>query len=333
MGTIDISIVIPVYKSSACMAELLRQLTETMQRLGNAYEVILIDDASPDDTWQTIESLAPLYPRVSAIQLLTNVGQHKATLCGMSYARGDIVITMDDDLQHPPDQLPVLIDALRSHPEIDCVYGCFEVKQHAAYRNLGSRVIQWINARSFGLPRDLRSSSLRLIRRPIASALLQYDTRNAVIEAILYATTHRIMSVKVRHAERYAGRSNYTLAKQFNMAFDHICNVSMLPLRLLSTLGISICLMSLIYVCYILYSYFSGRVGVAGWATVVILVSFFAGLTLLSLGIVGEYVIRILREVRGGPPFLIRRTSRLTPRVDYATGRHSQDPATEGTSP
>jgi len=132
-STIDISVVIPVYNSSDCLTELLRQLTETLDEMGDSYEVILVEDASPDNSWQVIEQLVPQYPRVSAIRLMSNAGQHKALICGLSHARGEIVITMDDDLQHPPDQLPVFLDALRSDPHIDCVFGHFDEKQHVGY--------------------------------------------------------------------------------------------------------------------------------------------------------------------------------------------------------
>jgi len=307
---VEISVVIPVYNSSGCLPELLRQLTEQLQSMGKRYEVILVDDASPDDSWRVIKELAPQYPAVTAIQLMRNRGQAFATLCGLEHARGQIVVTMDDDLQQPPDQLPKLLDTLESEPESDCVFGYFEEKKHAAYRNLGSRAIRWINARAFDLPSDVRASSFLAMRKRLADSILQHRTLNPAIGPLLYGSTRRIASVPVQHKERYAGESNYTLAKQFRLALDVICNVSMLPLRAVSLLGMGICVFSAILVAVFLYRYFTGAVGVTGWTTVVVLISFFSGIILLSLGVIGEYIIRILREVRGAPRFTVREVFR-----------------------
>ena len=304
--TVEISIVIPVYKSSGCLPELLCQLTRQLEEMGRPYEVILVDDASPDDSWRVIKDLAPRYPKVTAIRLMRNHGQAFATLCGLENARGQVVVTMDDDLQHPPEQLPKLLGPLESDPEIDCVFGHFEQKQHAAYRNLGSRAISWVNARAFGLPHDVRSSSFRAMRKRLADAILQHRTSNPAIVALLCDSTQRIVSVPIQHNERYAGRSNYTLAKQFRLALDNICNVSMLPLRAVSFLGMGICAISVVLVAVYLYRYFTGQIGVAGWTTVVILISFFSGVILLSLGVIGEYLVRILRDVRGAPRYVER---------------------------
>lgn len=302
----DISVVIPVYNSHDCLPELTRQLTEVLGQIGKRYEVILVDDASPDASWSTIESLARQFPCISAIRLMKNGGQAAATVCGMAECRGRIIVTMDDDLQHPPDQLPILLNALESSPETDCVLACFPDKKHAGYRNLGSKMIRWINARAFGLPKDIKSSGFRMMRRQVVEAILAHRTNSPAIGALLFNSTNRVLSVPVEHSERYAGSSNYSLSKQFRLALDNICNVSMLPLRIVSAMGWALCLFSILLVVCVLYRYFSGRIGVAGWTTVVVLLLFFSGTILLSLGVVGEYLVRILREVRGWPRFVTR---------------------------
>ncbi len=304
----DISIVIPVYKSRDCVVELLRQLTEVLDAMGRQYEIIMVDDSSPDDSWTVITGLASDYPKLSAIRLMRNCGQAKAIFCGLAHARGDVVVTMDDDLQHRPDQLPKLLQVLESSPQVDCVCGYFPEKKHAGYRNLGSRIIRWVNGKAFGLPRNLHWSSFRAMRKSLVGAILANRTQNPSISALVYGSTHRVVSIPVEHARRYAGRSNYTLAKQFRLALDNICNVSMLPLRAVAALGMAICLLSAILVVVFLVKYVRGQVGVAGWTTVVILISFFAGVTLLSLGVIGEYLVRVLREVQGSPTYMIRDT-------------------------
>ncbi len=313
---VEITVVIPVYNSSGCLAELLRQLTRQLDAIGQSYEVILVDDASPDDSWQVIKELAPQYPKVTAIRLMKNRGQAFATLCGFENARGEIMVTMDDDLQHPPDQLPKLLDRLASDPEIDCVFGYFKEKKHAAYRNLGSQAISWINARSFGLPSDLHASAFRAIRKRLTDGILQHQTLNPVLSFMLYDTTRRIACVPVEHNPRYAGKSNYTVAKQFGLALDVICNVSMLPLRAVTLLGLGSCVLGSIFVAIALYRYYTDQIAVPGWTTVVILISFFSGMILLSLGVVGEYLVRIFREVRGAPKYVER--ERIAP-----PGRHA----------
>ncbi len=303
---IELSVVIPVYKSSGCLPDLLRQLVLQLDEIGRTYEIILVDDDSPDDSWRVVKELVLQYPEIRAIQLMRNGGQARATLCGFAHAQGDIIVTMDDDLQHRPDQLPKLLDVLESRPDLDCVFGAYMKKLHSGYRNLGSRIIRQINARAFGLPKDIQSSSFRVMKHSVAEAILAHHTENPVISALLYDSTHRVVSIPVEHAPRHSGHSNYTLAKQMRLAVDNICTVSTFPLRAMSALGIWICLLSIVFVCVVLVRYLFGQISVAGWTTVVILVSFFSGIILLSLGVIGEYMVRILREARGFPRYIER---------------------------
>lgn len=302
----DVSIVIPVYNSSGCLSELVRQLTKELEHLGNSYEVILVEDASPDNSWAVITELVPHYPHVSAIRLMRNVGQARATLCGLAQARGGIVVTMDDDLQHRPNQLPKLLETLDTRPDIDCVFGVFKRKRHSAYRNLGSRVIRRLNSHGSGLPADTDYSSFRAMRRKVAEAILAHNTQNPVISYLIFSVTSHTTAISVEHDDRYSGLSNYTLGKQLRLALDNITNVSMLPLRAVSVMGFGACFLSLILVCVVMIRYFYHQITVPGWTTVIILISFFSGTILLSLGIIGEYLVRVLREVRGSPTYLVR---------------------------
>jgi glycosyltransferase involved in cell wall biosynthesis len=303
---VDLSVVVPVYNSRDCLPALLKQLSVELDGMGKSHEVILVEDASPDDSWDVIRGLSSVYPRLRAFRMMRNVGQAKATLCGLAHARGQIVFTMDDDLQHRPDQMPKLLQALESDPTLDCVFGVFHEKKHSAYRNVGSRVLRWMNYSAFDLPANTRTSGFRAMRRSLVSAITQYDTRTPTLLALILESTKRFGSVEVVHADRFAGRSNYTLGKQFLLAFDNLCNVSMLPLRFVTLMGLVFCALSLLMVAYVLFRKLTGDIGVAGWTTVVILVSFFSGMIMLSLGIIGEYLSRIMREVRGNPPYLIR---------------------------
>ena len=302
----DISVVIPLYRSGNCISALLEQLTAVLNDLKRSYEVILVDDGSPDDTWEIVRGAIPAYPQVTAIQLMRNRGQAFATLCGLSHARGQIVITMDDDLQHPPGEVPRLLAELEGNRDLDCVFGCFLEKRHAAYRNFGSQVMRRVMQKAFNLPRDFRSSTFRVMRRTLVRAVLDHRTANPALAALIFDSTSRFKSVVVEHAPRYAGKSNYTLAKQIRLALDGICNVSVFPLRAIFVAGMAACGLSVVLIGKFLYEYSTGAAGAAEWTTVVALLSFFAGLILLSLGIFGEYLVRILREVRGAPPYVER---------------------------
>jgi len=302
----DISVVIPLYRSGDCIAVLLKQLIAVLEGLKRPYEVVLVDDGSPDNTWEIVRRTVPGYPHVAAIQLMRNRGQAFATLCGLAHARGQIVITMDDDLQHPPGEIPRLLAELEGNRDLDCVFGCFLEKQHAAYRNFGSQIMRWVMQKAFNLPRNFRSSTFRVMRQTLVRAILDHRTANPAMAVLIFNSTSRIKSVTVEHAPRYAGKSNYTLAKQVRLALDGICNVSMFPLRAISVAGMAVCGLSVVLIIKFLYEYLAGVTGVAGWTTVVVLLSFFAGMILLSLGIFGEYMVRILREVRGAPPYVER---------------------------
>lgn len=317
----DISVVVPVYGSASCLPELLRQLSETLEALGRPYEILLIDDASPDGAWKVISQLTEQYKPLRAIRLMKNGGQAKATFCGLTHAKGDIVITMDDDLQHRPDQLPMLIDTLERNPEIDCVFGIFPEKKHAGYRNLGSRAMRWLNARAFGLPPGLSWSSFRVMRAKLARAITRRQTDSPVIAAELFGSTNRVLCVPIPHDERFAGESNYTLVRQLRLAVDNICSVSTLPLRAVAVMGMLFCLFSLLFLAFVMVKYMTGQVAVAGWTSIVIFMSFFAGVTLLSLGVIGEYLVRILRQVRGAPRFVMRESLGFDPDVELADER------------
>ena len=152
---VEYSIVIPVFKSSECLCELYDRLTRVFKKISPHYEVIFVDDASPDDSWITLQQMRFKDHRVKIIQHTRNFGQHKATLCGLKYSKGDFVITMDDDLQHPPEEIPTLIEAIRNNDEIDAVFASYESKQHSWFRNLGANVINAITSYVFIHPKVL----------------------------------------------------------------------------------------------------------------------------------------------------------------------------------
>ena len=304
-----ISVVIPVYQSGGWIGELVRAVSEVLQPWCRDHEIILVDDCSPDDTWQTIATLVQGSSNIKGIQLMYNEGQVKATLCGMRHASGEIIMTMDDDFQHPPPEMAKLLTCLHDHPQTDCVLGYFKEKHHSLYRNLGSHIIQRINAIGFRLPPGVRSSAFRALRRPVVDAILSYRSVNSPISALLFSVTQRVMSIPVEHAQRRSGRSHYTLAKQFRLALDNICNATMVPLRVVSVMGITTCVLSMLLAVFYAVKFAMGLIQSPGFITLVLLLTFFSGMILLSLGVIGEYIVRVLREVRQRPLYFIRESA------------------------
>jgi polyisoprenyl-phosphate glycosyltransferase len=304
-----ISVVIPVYRSGRWLGDLARAIADVLRPQCREYEIIFVDDCSADDTWKVVADLARADPKVKGLHLMSNEGQIKATLCGLAHASGDVVITMDDDFQHAPAEMQKLLAALQEHPDIDCVFGCFEEKHHLPYRNLGSRLVHKINERAFRLPSGVASSAFRAMRRPIVDAILAHRSLNPALPVLIFGSTRRVMSISVKHAVRRGGRSNYTLAKQFRLAFDDICNATLAPLRTVSAVGMVACGLSMLLGIYYGVEFARGNIRQPGFITIVLLLIFFSGTILLALGIMGEYLARVLREVSRRPLYIVRETA------------------------
>lgn len=304
---ISYSIVIPVYNSEASLLVLAEQLTQVFDGLGKDYEIILVNDCSPDDSWEVIRSIANKNQRFRGVLLARNIGQAKATLCGIGMARGNVVITMDDDLQHDPHLIPFLLKELDSDNGYDALFAYFPQKKHSHIRNLTSRLISLLNSQAFGF-KDVRVSSFRLMRRHIATFVRENRSSVATVGALVLAATNQVKSVPVRHRKRTYGKSNYTLFRQLRLAVKNIIGVSMLPLRLISSLGLFTATFSGFLTVYFLIKYLTSGISVAGWTSIVVLLTFFSGLILLSLGVIGEYLVRVLRELQYPNDTSIRET-------------------------
>jgi len=304
---VDYSVVIPVFKSAESLTELYDRLTRVLKEISPRYEIIFVDDASPDDAWKIMQQLRSKDNHVKIIQHTRNFGQHKAILCGFSYAKGDFVITMDDDLQHPPEEIPRLIEAIRNNEEIDAVFASYESKQHSWFRNLGANVINAITSFVFIKNKDLKLTSFRIIRRPIVKELENVHYHNPRVGQLLLRITHRITNVQVKHHPRKIGQSSYSLNRLVSDSLDNILSNSSLPLQIVSYIGFGSSLLSVVLSLYYFYKYLFIGITVPGWTTIILLLLFFFGILFFSLGIVGEYLIRILREVQGSPKSIVRK--------------------------
>jgi polyisoprenyl-phosphate glycosyltransferase len=300
----DLSVIIPVYRSSQTLEPLTARLREVLDRTRLDYEIIFVEDGSPDDSWGVLESLRQRQPeRIVAIQLMRNYGQHNALMCGFRHARGDFVVTMDDDLQNPPEEIPKLIEAIK-RGDYDLVYGSYGGKKHSAWRNLSSGVVNAFYRRVFRS--SVTVTSFRIIRRPLLESIFAYNLNFTFIDGLLAWNTQRIGQAEVEHRPRAEGRSGYSLTKLTMLALNLFTNFSLLPLQMVSLVGLLTALLGLLVAVYYLVLYLMSAILVPGYASTIIAILVLGGVQLLSLGIMGEYLGRLHLNVNRKPQYVER---------------------------
>ncbi len=298
------SVVIPVFNSEAIVGRTIDRTCAFFEAQGLDYELLLVNDASRDGSWDVIRQKAESNPRVIAIDLLRNSGQHSANYCGFQHSTGDYVVTMDDDLQNPPEEIQHLIDkAAEGH---DLVMGQFRQKRHSPYRRWGSLAISTINRRIFFQPRDLVVSNFRLIRRDVVDRILTFKTNYPYITGLVLMFASQPANTEVEHHDRSVGQSNYNLVRIAKLVMRILFNYSSYPLRLVATVGVTVAALSFLLGCFYLGKSLLGDASVPGWTTLVVLLSFFNGVTLLILGMLGEYLIRLINQTSTGTSYHIR---------------------------
>ncbi len=310
---VGVSVVIPCFRSAEWLETLVSRIVSALRTDPQMFEVLLINDGSPDRTWDVISEISERYPCARGFDLLNNTGQYRAIICGLEHARGQLIVTMDDDLQHPPEEIPRLINAIRARPNVDCIIGAYRKKRHSLLRNVGSGVMARLNETLYGKPRELRLTSFRVMRRRVAEAMCAHGTAQPIISPLLLRSTRRIINIPVEHHPRSKGRSGYSLRRLVRITLDNLISASTLPLKGVSLVGLCSATGSLLLGCYYLVRYLTGGIAAPGFATQVLLITFFGGMTLLSIGILGEYVIRIIHEVARPPRYYIRQTTGMAP--------------------
>jgi len=313
---LELSVIIPVYRSAPTLDQLLQRLTAALSALTDRYEIILVDDGSPDNSWEVLQSLRPRYgERLVTAQLMRNYGQHNALMCGLSLARGEYVVTMDDDLQNPPEEIHKLLAQIRSSG-LDLVYGCPEGRKHAAWRNLGASVVWHFYRTVFKNP--ITPTPFRILRHQLARSVQFYDLNFTYLDGLLAWCTSRIGSVEVAHHARAEGRSGYSLGKLVGLALNLYTNFSLIPLQLVSGLGFFTAMSGFLLGAYYLIQYLASSIAVPGFATTVIAILILGGVQLLALGIIGEYLGRLHLNVNRKPQFIVRQ-------LQAATGERAAD--------
>jgi glycosyltransferase involved in cell wall biosynthesis len=314
LDTPNYSVVIPVYNSASSLEELHSRLRAVMEARNEKYEILFVNDASLDDSLAVLKRIQQRHPEVIIIDLMRNFGQHNAVLCGLSLAAGAYVITMDDDLQHPPEEISKLIAAMRDQ-DVDVVVGRYMSKQHSPHRNLGSWLVKRLSWHTLGVPYKLKLNSFRLMTRQVAVGIIRFAGPRPRIGMIICQITRNIINVDVEHHPRRDGRSGYGPRKLISSAIDNIVSYSALPLRLLAYGGFLSAATAVILAVFYLVNYLMGGIGVTGFTSLLLLLLFSMGLTMSCFGIVGEYLMRIIWAAERRPTFVIRETIRSSGQV------------------
>ncbi len=289
------SVVIPVYNSEKIVATTVARIREFFLLQKYQFEIVLVNDGSGDDSWRVIAALANENPDVVAINLLKNYGQHHANLCGFRHAKGRYVITMDDDLQNPPEEIGKLIQKVLGG--YDLVIGQFESKRHSFLRRIGSRIVGWLNRKVFDVADNLILTNFRIIHRDVINRICRDKSHAPYIPGLVLKYSSQRCNVLVRHQPRAEGVSNYTWRKIIRLVATILFNYSSIPLRYGAIFGFVVALGSFLLSLFFLLEAMLKGTNAPGWASLVVLLSFFNGVLILLLSVIGEYLIRILREI------------------------------------
>lgn len=300
----NLSIVVPVYKGEMLIEPLVAQLSRTLPTFTQNHEIILVNDGSPDKSWTVIQRLTREYKSVRGIRMMRNYGQHNATLCGVRSACYEVVVTMDQDLQHLPEEIPLLLAKLEEG--YDVVYGAPRKLPQGFLRNVMTASIKWILAKVIGLPSVHNVSAFRAFRTSLREAFVNFQSPSLILDVLLSWGTTRFTSVPVNimHAER----TNYNFTMLVRTAMLILIGYSTLPLRFASWIGFAMTLFGLGVFVYVLFVYFSAG-SIPGFPFLASIIALFSGAQLFALGIFGEYLARMFDRSMDRPPYVIHETA------------------------
>jgi undecaprenyl-phosphate 4-deoxy-4-formamido-L-arabinose transferase len=303
-GALDVSVVVPVFNEAANLGMLHERLAATLQQLGRSYEIWYVDDGSSDGSLQILRDLTRQDRNVGVIELTRNFGQHAAVLAGFAAAHGNIVVTLDADLQNPPEEIPRLLARIDEGYEV--VGGWREERQDPLFRRLASRLINEVTSVAVGVKMKDYGCMLRAYRRSIVQQIVDCDERSSFIPALANSLAKRTTELEVGHADRFSGTSKYGLMKLLRLSFDLITGFSLLPIQLMSLTGIIVAVVGVGFGVFLLMRRLFIGPEVEGVFTLFAILFVFIGILILAVGLVGEYVGRIYLEVRRRPTYRIR---------------------------
>ncbi len=299
-----VSVVIPVYGSATILPKLAERLEKSLCACvgAGAFEVVLVHDRGPDNAWTVIEALGQSRPWLRAIELRKNAGQHNAIMAGLSMAHGRFIVTMDDDLQHDPDDIPRVLEALE---HADLCYVQFQSRQHVLWKRLGSAFNDFVASRLLKKPRGLYLSPFRGFRREIGDEAARYQGPFVYLDGLLLQSTSDITTIVAEHHARGDGKSGYSLRKSISLWLQMATSFSIAPLRLVSFAGIAASIIAFVLAAVVAVRKVMTPETAVGWPSLIVTVLFVGGMQLLALGAIGEYTGRILLNVNKRPQFVI----------------------------
>jgi dolichol-phosphate mannosyltransferase len=309
VSPVHLSVVIPVFGCRDCLAELHRRLVRTLERLVPSFEIVLVNDASPDGAWSVVEELAEGDRRVRGIDFSRNFGQHYALTAGLDRAQGQWTVVMDCDLPHPPEEIERLYrKALEGH---DIVIGRRAGRRDPAPRRVASRLFSWIHAALTGAAYDAGISNFSIISRQVLRELRRLGERDRAYTSLLQWVGFDVAVIDFAHADRFAGRTSYRLAGLVRFAIDSLVSHSGRPLRFSVGLGALLVLGSFLGGVWLGYGALRWHAPAPGWGIVLVTMCLLAGLLFLNLGVLGLYLGKLFEQARGRPLYVVRRTLNL----------------------
>jgi glycosyltransferase involved in cell wall biosynthesis len=296
------SVVVPVFNEDGNLEALHDRLTAVMKSLGDSYEIIFVDDGSSDNSFQVLKQLHRSDKKVRVIRFARNFGQHPALTAGFDCAQGDIVITLDADLQNPPEEIPKLLDKL--HEGYDIVFGVFQERKHSPFRRAGSAFSKWVLSKTLPVG-TTNLSGFRAMRSKVVNQLNLLKERSKFLDGLLCWMGFKVGTVEVVHEQRHAGKTKYSPLRLVAVWLNMVTSFTDMPLKIATYGGVFLGATGIIVALFYFVRFLMYGFGVPGFATIVILLSVFSGIQLFCLGVLGEYIGRLNNEVRNRPEYIV----------------------------
>lgn len=299
-----VSVVIPVYNSERTLEELVTRIRHVLTPITPSFEIVFVNDGSSDQSWKLIQNLSSQHHFVRGFNFSRNYGQQSALLCGVRHASGEITITLDDDLQHLPEEIPRLLAELNQN--LDVVYGAPQQAQQTCIRKVASYLLKTSLMIATGIAATEHASAFRCFRSDLKKAFENYDSPFVSLDVLLSWGTSRFGMIRIQHQPRKIGRSGYTFSSLFQLAINMITGYSALPLRIVSILGLSLTFFGILVICFVVGRYIIEGGSVPGFPFLASSIALFSGVQLFALGIIGEYLARMHFRLMTRPAYVVR---------------------------
>lgn len=305
-----VSILIPVYKNDGGLDELVKRIDESMANsaYANCFELVLVDDCSPDNSWEVIQRLAKTHTFVQGATLSRNFGQHNAIMAGLNLVSGQYVVLMDDDLQHPPEAIPSMLDKLAAGADV--CYTNYANRQHATWKIAGSKFNDLMASWLLSKPKGLYLSSFKALKRGVVDQIRNHEGPFAYLDGLILDITRRIATVEIQHGARAFGEGNYSFKKSISLWLRMVTGTSIVPLRMVTLMGALVALLGFFGAVFIVISNFLYPAESKGWASIIVTILLVSGFQTLFIGVLGEYLGRIHLRLNNKPQYLFRYTTK-----------------------